>query len=98
MNRQAHSAQTVANPHDVSAALKALDRQICASCPSDVPPNTASKLLDAHGQLIADTLETIGEGGIQTVAHALFHDFSHSPAHREAAGRWFEENRREAKK
>ncbi len=97
MSRQEHSAR-VATADFISTALKELDRQICASLPDAVTPQAASTLLDAHGQLIAHALETLGEGTIQTVAHATFHDFSHSPAHREAARRWFVEHRREAKK
>ena len=94
MSRQPNSARA-ANVHVVSNTLKELDRQICASWPNELTPHTASKLLDAQGQLIADTLETLGDGEIQTVAHAAFHDFSHLPAHREAARRWFVEHRRD---
>jgi hypothetical protein len=97
MNQQPNPARA-ANVHVVSSTLKELDRQICASWPNELTPHTASKLLDSHGQLIADTLETLGDGTIQTVAHAAFHDFSHSPAHREAARRWFVEHKHEAKK
>ncbi len=97
MNQQRNIVK-IAKIHDVSSTLKELDRKICASWPNEFTPHTASKLLNAHGQLIADTLETLGEGGIQTVAHAAFHDFSRIPAHREAARRWFVEHKQEAKK
>ena len=96
-NQQPHTVK-IAKIHVVSSTLRELDRQICASWPNELTPHTASKLIDAHGQLIADTLETLGEGTIQTAAHATFHDFSHSPAHREAARRWFVEHKHEAKK
>jgi len=97
MNQQRNIVK-IAKIHDVSGTLKELDRQICASWPNELTPRTALKLLDAHGQLIAETLETLGDGKIQTVAHAAFHDFSRIPAHREAARRWFVEHRGEAKK
>src|SRR4051812_14808773 len=97
MSRQPNTAR-IANVHDLAATLKELDRRICASWPSELTVQNASTLLDANCQLIADTLETLGDGKIQTVAHAAFHDFSHSPAHREAARRWFVENKQEAKK
>jgi hypothetical protein len=97
MSGQSNSARGT-NIHVVSSALKELDRKICASWPNELTFHSASKLLDAHGQLIADTLETLGGGTIQTVAQATFHDFSHSPAHREAARRWFVEHKHEAKK
>jgi hypothetical protein len=97
MNQQRNIVET-AKIHDVSSTLKELDRQICASWPNELTAQTALTLLDVHGQLIADTLETLGDGKIQTAAHAAFHDFSHSPAHREAARRWFVEHKQEAKK
>src|SRR5258708_7848261 len=97
MNQQRNIVK-IAKIHDVSSTLKELDRQICASWPNELTAHTALKLLDAHGQLIADTLETVGDGQIQTVAHAAFHDFSRIPAHREAARRWFVEHKQEAKK
>ena len=97
MNHQQNPVK-IAKIHDVSSTLKELDRQICASWPNELTPHTALKLLDTHGQLIADTLETLGDGKIQTVAHAAFHDFSRIPAHREAARRWFVEHKHEAKK
>jgi hypothetical protein len=97
MNQQRNIVET-AKIHDVSSTLKELDRQICASWPNELTAQTALRLLDAHGQLIADTLETLGDGKIRTAAHATFHDFSHSPAHREAARRWFVEHKQEAKK
>src|SRR5258706_3178306 len=97
MNHQPNPVK-IAKVHDVSSTLKELDRQICASWPNEFTPHTALKLLDAHGQLIADTLETLGDGKIQTAAHAAFHDFSHSLVHREAARRWFVEHKHEAKK
>src|SRR5258708_29799870 len=96
MNQQPNIVK-IAKIHDVSSTLKELDRQLCASWPNELTPHTALKLLDAQGQLIADTLETLGDGKIQTAAHAAFHDFSHSLAHREAARRWFVEPKHEAK-
>src|SRR5258708_34710803 len=97
MNHQPNPVK-IAKVHDVSSTLKELDRQICASWPNELTAHTALKLLDAHGQLIADTLETVGDGQIQTVAHAAFPDFSHIPARLEAAPHWFVEHKQRARK
>lgn len=77
-----------AKPDAVQSALKTLDRQML----------DAEASVEAQEQLIAQSLETLGTDGIQTVAAAVFHDASALPAHKEAARRWFAENPGEAKR
>src|SRR5262245_31534079 len=87
-----------AKGQDITAILREIDRRLTETWPSEVTAQNAAKLLETQEQIITDALDGAGNGEIQTIAHAVFHDHSRSAAHREAARRWFEDNTGDAKK
>jgi hypothetical protein len=97
MSRPAIAAKAEQS-QDISLFLKDLDKEIATTCPDAIGVQSAGKLYEDQSKRIANALESAASGSIKSLAHAVFHDFSNSPTHREEAKRWFEANSRERKK